>query len=66
MYGVLWFTLCAATDSLNVINGRDLCARKSICYIGGCLSIVWYFAGALLRTSQGGRVVAGDYIEVLT
>ena len=62
-YGVLWFTFAALADCFNVINGRDLCARKSVCYIGGFLSVVWYLSGALLRYSRGGRVVAGEFIH---
>lgn len=65
-YGVVWFTLAGVFDCLNVINGRDLCARKSVCYIGGCLSFLWYIAGGMLIASPGGKVAAGQYIYSYT
>ena len=65
-YGIVWFTFAGLVDCLNVINGRDLCARKSVCYIGGCLSVLWYIAGGMLIASPGGKVAMGEYINTMT
>ena len=51
---------------MNIINGRDLCARRSVVWVGGIMSIFWYMFGILLRMSAGGRVCAGEYTDYLT
>ena len=67
MYGILWFTFSAAVEMLNICNGRDLGARKVVICCGGCMSVFWYLFGCYLRwISIGGRVIAGDYLDVLT
>lgn len=65
-YGIVWFTFAGLVDCLNVINGRDLCARKSVCYIGGALSVLWYIAGGILIASPGGKVASGEYTNTMT
>ena len=65
-YGVCWFTIAGLFDCLNVINGRDLCARKSVCYIGGAMSVLWYIAGGILIVSPGGKIAAGEYMSSYT
>ena len=65
-YGVVWFTFAGLVDCLNVINGRDLCARKSVCYIGGAMSVLWYIAGGILIVSPGGKVAAGEFMSSYT
>ena len=67
MYGILWFTFSALTEMLNICNGQKLGARKAVVCCGGCLSVFWYLFGCWLRwISIGGKVIAGDYLSILT
>ena len=66
LYGILWFTFSALVEILNICNGRELGARKVVVCCGSCLSVVWYILGLILRMSNGGRVAAGDFIDMLT